>query len=64
MDHNESLRKFERLMLREADHAHQVATELDALVSLLPTEKSRARPVANEGSHKHAKELRELAQKI
>ena len=41
MDHNEETRKFEHLMLREADHAHEVATELEALVSLLPNEKSR-----------------------
>jgi hypothetical protein len=32
MDHNESVRKFEHLMLREADHAHEVAIELEALI--------------------------------
>jgi hypothetical protein len=36
MDHNEVARKFGLLMLIEADHAHEVATELEALVSLLP----------------------------
>jgi hypothetical protein len=36
IDHNESMRKFERLMGREADHAHDATTELEALVSLLP----------------------------
>jgi len=41
MDHNESVRKFEHLMIKEADHAQEAATELEALVSLLPTEKSR-----------------------
>jgi hypothetical protein len=41
MDHNEAVRKFEHLMIREADHAHEAATELEALVSLLPSEKSR-----------------------
>jgi hypothetical protein len=35
MDHNEAVRKFEQLMIREADHAHAAATELEALVSLL-----------------------------
>ena len=41
MDHNEVLRKFEHLMIREAEHAQETATELEALVSLLPGEKSR-----------------------
>ena len=41
MDHNEVVRKFEHLMIREADHAHEAATELEALVSLLPSGKSR-----------------------
>jgi phytoene/squalene synthetase len=36
IDHNESMRKFERLMGREADHAHDATTELEALISLLP----------------------------
>jgi phytoene/squalene synthetase len=36
IDHNESMRKFERLMGREVDHAHDATTELEALVSLLP----------------------------
>jgi hypothetical protein len=41
MDHNESVRKFEHLMIKEAEHAQEAATELEALVSLLPSEKSR-----------------------
>jgi len=41
MDHNESVRKFEHLMLKQADHAHDAATELEALVLLMPSEKSR-----------------------
>jgi hypothetical protein len=36
MDHNEVARKFGLLMLIEADHGHEVATELEALVSLPP----------------------------
>jgi hypothetical protein len=65
MDHNEALRKFERLMAREAEHAHEAATELEALVSLLPTEKSRQlAQLQVKASHKQAKEFRELAQKI
>jgi hypothetical protein len=64
MDHNEALRKFEHLIIREADHAHEAATELEALVPLLPSEKSRqlAR-LQVKASHKLAKDLRELAQK-
>ena len=41
MDHNESVRKFEYLMLKQADHAHDAETALEALVSLIPSEKSR-----------------------
>jgi hypothetical protein len=59
MDHNEAVRKFEQLMLKEADRAHEAATELEALVSLLPNEKSRQL-----ASHKQAKDFRELAQKV
>src|SRR5258708_10344993 len=65
MDHNEALRKFEQLMLREADHAHEVATELEALVSLLPSEKSRQlAQLQVKASHNQAKDFRELARKV
>ena len=40
MDHNESVRKFEHLMLKQADHAREAAIELEALVSHTPSEKS------------------------
>jgi hypothetical protein len=64
MDHNESTRKFEQLMLKAANHAHDTATELEALVLLLP-EKSRQRAQLQvKASHKQAKEFRELAQKV
>jgi uncharacterized small protein (DUF1192 family) len=63
MDHNESVRKFEHLMIKEADHAQEAATELEALVALLPTEKSRQlAQLQVKASHKQAKEFRELAQ--
>jgi hypothetical protein len=65
MDHNEAVRKFEHLMLKEADHAQEAATELEALVSLLPNEKSRQlAQFQAKASHKQAKEFRELAQKV
>ncbi len=65
MDHNESIRKLERLMEREAGHAHDMATELEALVLLLPNGKARqlARLQAK-ANHKQAKTLRELAQRV
>ena len=65
MDHNESVRKFEHLMLKQADHAHDAATELEALVSLMPSEKSRQlAQLQVKASHKQAKEFLELAQKL
>jgi hypothetical protein len=65
MDHNESVRKFEHLMIKEADGAHEAATELEALVSLLPSEKSRQlAQLQIKASHKQAKEFRELAEKV
>jgi hypothetical protein len=65
MDHNESVRKFEHLMLKEADHAHEAAIELEALIPLLPTENSRRLAhLQVKASHKHAREFRELAQKV
>ena len=65
MDHNEAVRKFAQLMTREADHAVAVATELDALVSLLPNGKSRQLALDQvKASHKQAKDFRELAQKV
>ena len=65
MDHNESVRKFEHLMIKEADGAHEAATELEALVSLLPSEKSpQLAQLQIKASHKQAKEFRELAQKV
>jgi hypothetical protein len=50
MDHHEAVRKFEHLMLKESNHAREVATELESLVPTLTT-------------HKQAKEFRELAEK-
>jgi hypothetical protein len=65
MDHNESVRKFEHLMLKQADHAREAAIELEALASELPSEKSRQfAQLQVKASHKQAKEFRELAQKI
>jgi len=65
MDHNEAVRKFEHLMIREADHARETATELEGLVPLLSSEKSRQlAQLQVKASHKLAKELRELAQKV
>ena len=65
MDHNESLRKFERLMEKEAEHAHELATELEALILLLPNEKSRQLAQSQtKTSNKQAKEFRELAQQV
>jgi hypothetical protein len=63
MDHNESVRKFEHLMLKQADHAREAGIGCEALVSLLPSEKSRelAR-LQVKASHKQPKEFRELAQ--
>jgi len=65
MDHNEALRKFEHLMLKEADQAQDAATELEALVPLLPNEKARQLAHSQaKASHTHAKEFRELADKV
>ena len=65
MDHNESVRKFEHLMLKQADHAREAAIELEALVSQMPSEKSRQlAELQIKASHKQAKEFRELAQKV
>jgi organic hydroperoxide reductase OsmC/OhrA len=65
MDHNESVRKFEHLMLKQADHAREAAIELEALVLLMPNEKSRELAhLQVKASHQQAKEFRELAQKV
>jgi hypothetical protein len=65
MDHNEAVRKFEHLMIKDADHAHEAATELEALVALLPNEKSRQlAQLQVKASHKLAREFRELAEKV
>jgi uncharacterized small protein (DUF1192 family) len=65
MDHDEAIRKFEHLMLREADQAYEAATELETLVSHLPNEKSRQlAQLQAKASHKQAREFRELAQKV
>lgn len=64
MDHHEAIRKLEHLMLKEADHARELATELEALVPMLTTEKSRQlAQVQIKTSHRQAKEFTELAEK-
>jgi hypothetical protein len=64
MDHNESTRKFEQLMLNAADHAHATANELEALVLLLPEKSRQLAQLQAKASHKQAKEFRELAQRV
>ena len=65
MDHNEAVRRFERLLIKEADHAHEAAIELEALVLILPSEKSRQlAELQAKASHKLAREFRELAEKV
>jgi hypothetical protein len=65
MDHNEAVRKFEHLMIKEADHAHETATELESLVALMRSEKSRQlAQLQVKASHKLAREFRELAQRV
>ncbi len=52
-------------MLKEADHAREVATELEALVPILTTENSRQlAQVQIKASHRQSKEFRELAEKV
>jgi hypothetical protein len=65
MDHNESIRKFEHLMTKQAEQAHEAATELEALVPQLPSEKSRQLAhLQIKASHSQSKEFRELALKV
>jgi len=65
MDHHEAVRKFEHLMLKRADQAQEAATELEALVSLLPHEKSRQLAHSQaKASRQQANDFRELAQKV
>jgi hypothetical protein len=65
MDHHEAVRKFEHSMLKEADHAREVATELESLVPHLTTENSRQLAhLQIKASHKQSKEFRDLAEKV
>jgi len=65
MDHNEAIREFEHLLIKQAGHAQEAATELEALVPLLRSEKSRELAhLQINANHKLAKEYRELAQKV
>lgn len=65
MDHHEAVRKFEHLMLKESDHAREVATEIEALLPTLTTENSRELAQAQiKASHRLSKEFRELAGKV
>jgi hypothetical protein len=41
MEHNELIRKFEHLREKQADQTHEAAVELEALVTLLPSENPR-----------------------
>lgn len=65
MDHHEAVRRFEHLMLKEADHAREVAAELEALASVLTTDNSRQlAQLQIKASHKQAREFRELSAKV
>lgn len=64
MDHDESVRKFEHLMLREADRAQETAVELEALALHLPEKSRQLAQLQVKANHKLAKDFRELAQKV
>jgi len=65
MDHNEAFRKFEHLMLKQADQAREAAIELEALVPLLTNDKSRQLAhLQVKAIHKQARDFRELAEKV
>jgi len=65
MDHNESMRKFGQLMEKEAAQAQDAAIELEAVLLLLPGEKSRhLAQLQVRASHQQAKEFREMAQRV
>jgi hypothetical protein len=64
MDHNESIRKFEHLLQREAERAHEVTTELESLIPLLPEKPRQLAELQVKASHKQARDFRELAQKV
>jgi len=65
MDHHEAVRKFEHLMLKEADRAREAATELEALLPHLTTENSRQLAhLQTKAFHKQAKDFRELSQQV
>jgi len=65
MDHHEAVRKFEHLMVKEADHARDLATELETLLPSLTTQNSRQlAQLQIKASHKLSKEFRELAEKV
>lgn len=56
MDHNETARNFKRLLNREAEHAREMAAELEALVPLLSGEKTRQlAQLQIKASHKRAR---------
>jgi hypothetical protein len=64
MDHNESKRKFEHLMGREADHAQETAIELGSLIHALPEKSRQLAELQVKTSHTHAREFRELMRKV
>jgi hypothetical protein len=65
MKHNEAIRKFDHLLIREAGHAQEAATELEALFPLLATDESRQlAKLQIKTSYKLAKEFRELADRV
>ncbi len=65
MDHNEAVRECASLFAREAQHAHDTAIEFEALVSVLPNEKSREiAQLQVKASHRQATEFRDLAEKV
>jgi len=65
MDHNESIRKFERLLEKEAARANEASIELEALVPLLTADKPRQlAQLQVKASRQQAEELRELAERV
>ena len=64
MDHDESKRKFEHLMLREADHAQETAVELAGLIKALPEQSRHLAGAQVKTCHAHAREFRDLMQKV
>ena len=64
MDHDETVRQFEKILVREAGRAQETAVELEAIVPRLTENARQLARLQVKTSHKQSRDFRAVAKQL